>query len=152
MKKSLLYLSIFFFIFSSCNKNDDDNNQNSNSNIPRAVFDTGGLINTNLPQFSQLRFAGNFIVLNNNNYGINGIVVFYSGGENYSAFELTDPNHMINSCSKLSVDNAIASCTCEDGNSYELSNGLPLEGTSGQFPLTRYFVEANGNIIRVFNN
>jgi len=152
MKRTLLYLFFLLFILSSCNKNDDDGNQNNNPNIPRAVFDTGSLINTNLPQFSQLRFAGNFIVLNDSNYGINGIVVFYSGGDNYSAFELTDPNHMINTCSKLTVENAIATCSCNDGNSYELSNGLPLEGTSGPYPLTRYFVEANGNIVRVFNN
>lgn len=152
MKKSFLYLSFFLIIVSSCNKSDDNDNQNGNPNIPRAVFDTGGSINTNLPQYNQLRFAGNFIVLDEGNYGINGIVVFFSGGNNYSAFELTDPNHMISSCAKLDVENAIASCACDDGNSYELSNGLPLEGTTGQFPLTRYFVEVRGNIIRVFNN
>ncbi len=151
MKKVLFYVFFFLFTLFSCNKNDDDNT-NGNPNIPRAVFDTGNQINTNLPQYNQLLFAGNFIVLNNNNYGINGIVVFYSGGENYSAFELTDPNHPINTCSKLSVDNAIASCSCDDSNTYEISNGLPLEGTTGQYPLTRYFVEANGSIIRVYNN
>lgn len=149
----IIFLLLFFtsMLFFSC-KNDDDLNNNGNPNIQNAVFDTGGFINTNLPQFNQLRFPGNSISINNGSFGINGIVIFYAGGENYSAFELSDPNHMINSCSLLSVNTAIASCSCEDGNSYEVSGGLPLDGTTGQFPLVRYCVEAIGNIIRVYNN
>ncbi len=144
----MLVMSIVFF--SSCKKNDDDN-LTDNPNIPNAVFDTGSAINTSLPQYNQLQFPGNFVILNNSNYGINGIVVYFSGGD-YSAFELSDPNHSLNSCSVLSVEGVIATCTCEDGNSYEILNGSPNEGTSGQYYLKRYFVEVNGNIIRVYNN
>ena len=150
MKKILLFISIITISLSSCNKNDDDG-ITGNPNIPNAVFDTQGLINTNLPQFNQLQFPGNYVVLNNN-YGINGLVVYYAGGDQYSAFELSDPNHQLNSCSLLTVDGVFATCSCDDGNAYNIITGSPKQGTQGQYGLTRYFAEANGNIIRVYNN
>jgi len=149
MKNTLITSLILLLLITSCKKNDD---QVSNNNyIPNAVFDTEGLINTNLPQFNNMQFPGNYITLNSP-YGINGVVVYYSGGSTYSAFELTDPNHPINGCSALAVNNAKASCTCDDGNSFEIVTGLPLEGNVNQFTLIPYHVEVNGNIIRVYNN
>jgi hypothetical protein len=150
MKVRLLILVLWVVTsLQACQKN-DDNDQN-NSNIPNVAFDTGGLINTNLPQFNQLQFPGNFVLLNNN-YGINGVVLYYAGGTNYSAFELTDPAHQLNTCSNLTVEGTTATCNCTDANKYNIIVGTAIEGTSSQFPLKRYFVEANGNIIRVFNN
>lgn len=149
MKNTLITSLILLFFITSCKKNDD--NLDENPFLSNAVFDTGSVINTNLPQYNHMQFANNFVVLNNN-YGINGVVVYYAGGENYSAFELSDPNHHLDSCSTLSVEGIIATCTCEDGNSYEILNGSPQNGTSGQYFLKRYFVQANGNIIRVYNN
>lgn len=150
MNCKILILSVLSFVFlSTCQKNDDT--LDSNPNIPNAVFDTGGLINTNLPQFNHMQFPGNTVVLNNN-YGINGVVVYYAGGTNYSAFELSDPNHQINSCSNLTVSGIVASCNCNDNNAYEILNGTQNQGTTGAYTLKRYFVEANANIIRVFNN
>ena len=143
----LLLLSLVIF---SCNKNDDDNDD-ENSNIPNVAFDTGGLINTNLPQYNNMQFPGNYIVLNNN-YGINGVVVYYAGGDNYSAFELSDPLHQLQTCSVLEVEGTTATCTCGDDNAFNIVVGLAENGTANTFPLKRYFVEASGSIIRVFNN
>ncbi len=148
--KPFLILTILILGLNSCSKKDDNNNQ-SNPNIPNVAFDTGGLINTNLPQFNQLQFPGNFVVLNNN-YGLNGVVVYFAGGGNYSAFELTDPAHPFSTCSSLTADGTSATCNCNDNNSYNTIIGLAEEGTASLFPLKRYFVEVNGNIIRVFNN
>ena len=143
-----LAISILTVLFlTSCSSNDDG--RNGNPNVPDYAFDTGNLINTNLPQFSNLQFPGNFIVLSQ--YGVNGIVL-YSSGTTYSAFELSDPNHQINTCSQLIVEGIIASCTCDDGNTYNIVNGGQQEGTSGQYGLVPYGVEVVGNIIRVFNN
>ena len=150
MKKILILLLLALVFSTSCKKNDDDN-LTSNPNIPNAVFDTGNAINTSLPQYNQLQFPGNYVILNNSNYGINGVVLYYSGAS-YSAFELSDPNHSLNSCSILSVEGVIATCTCDDGNSYEIIGGTPNQGTTGQYTLKRYVVEVNGNIIRVYNN
>ena len=145
---------LFLFIgltLCSCSKN-DDNNQNNNPNIPNAVFDTGSLINTSLPQFSQMQFPNNYISLNST-YGINGVVLYYAGNNNYRAFELSDPNHALNSCSNLTRNGDIVTCSCDDDNSYSISSGgLPFSNTTGEYPLVSYFVEVNGDIIRIYNN
>ena len=145
--KTLLFSLFIGLILSSCSKNDD--NQNNNPYIPNAVFDTGSLINTTLPQYNQMQFPGNYITLNSN-YGIKGVVLYYAGNNNYSAFELSDPNHAISSCSKLTVNGIVATCGCADENAYEILNGTKQDG--GQYPMTRYNVEVSGSVIRVFNN
>ncbi|AJR02664.1 hypothetical protein [Siansivirga zeaxanthinifaciens] len=144
--KSILYL-IPFILLASCSSD----NVTQNPYLPNYEFNTGSLINTNLPQYSQLKFAGNSLILNSP-YGINGVVLYYAGGENYNAFEITDPNHQLSTCSKLTVEGIIASCSCDDGNSYDLLNGIGREGTTGTYPLIRYRVEVSGSIIRIFNN
>lgn len=133
----------------SCSKSDDVNS--NNPFIPNYAFDTGGLINTNLPQYNNLNFPGNHIILRSP-YGVNGVVVYFAGGELYSAFELSDPNHNLSACSTLTVEGVIASCGCDDDNAYDILSGSRVEGTTGQYVLKRYFVEANDNIIRVYNN
>lgn len=142
-----LFYSICFIFLTACST---DNNVTQNPYLPNYEFDTGGLINTNLPQYSQLKFANNFVILNNP-YGINGVVLFYAGGNNYNAFEITDPNHQISTCSKLTVSGIIATCSCNDGNSYDILNGDRREGTTGSYTLIRYRVEVLGSIIRVYN-
>lgn len=146
------YLFLFVFaslLITSCSKNDDD--QRQNEFLPNYGFDTGSLINTNLPQYSDMEFPNNYVLLNNT-YGINGVVVFYAGGNNYNAFELSDPNHVIRDCSKLTVTGVIATCGCTDANAYDILTGQPQEGTPGPYGLKRYYVEKTGNIIRVYNN
>ncbi|WP_452222361.1 hypothetical protein [Lacinutrix salivirga] len=141
---------LFVFILCACNKNDDDN-RNRNNNLPNAVFDTGGQINLDLPQYNNLKFPGGVLVLGN--FGLNGIIIYYEGGTNYRAYELSDPNHPLSDCSNLTVESAIATCSCDDGNSYQVAGlGLPVTGTTGQFGLLSYFVEFNGNNVRVYNN
>ncbi|MFG6686921.1 hypothetical protein ACGK9U_10090 [Mariniflexile sp. HNIBRBA6329] len=144
--KSFLYI-ICFVLLTACSSD----NVTKNPYLPNYEFNTGSLINTNLPQYSHLKFPNNSIVLNSP-YGINGVVLFYAGGSNYNAFEITDPNHQISTCSKLSVEGFIASCNCDDGNSYDLLNGVKREGTTGSYPLIRYRVEVSGSIIRIYNN
>src|SRR5690606_305668 len=132
----IYYIFLSVFIVVSCSKGDDDENKN-NQYIPNVTFDTQNLVNTNLPQYSSLKYANNYVILNNN-YGINGVVLFYAGGSNYSAFELSDPNHALSTCSKLIVEGVIATCSCDDGNSYEILNGIGQTGTTGNYALKRY--------------
>lgn len=146
-KTSLIVLLLLLFI--ACSKSDDGNSRNPF--IPNYEFDTGSLINTNLPQYNNLKFPGNHIILNDP-YGVNGVVVYYAGGDLYSAFELSDPNHALSACSTLSVEGVIATCGCDDNNAYDVLGGSRTEGTTGQYTLKRYFIEANANIIRVYNN
>lgn len=143
-----IFLLISLLILTACSNNDPILN---NPNLPNYTFDTGTLVNTNLPQYNILKFPGNFKILDSP-YGINGVVIYFAGGSNYNAFEISDPNHSLNNCSKLSVDGIIATCNCDDGNSYDILNGIGRTGTTGSYALKRYFVEVNGNIIRVYNN
>ncbi|MDO7170978.1 hypothetical protein [Mariniflexile sp. AS56] len=145
--KSLLFL-LSFLLLAACSTN---GTVTENPYLPNYQFNTGSLINTNLPEFSQLKFPGNFVILNSP-YGINGVVLYYAGANNYNAFEITDPNHQISSCSKLSVAGIIATCNCDDGNSYDILNGIRREGTTGSYTLIRYRVDVSGSIIRVYNN
>ncbi|WP_250433289.1 hypothetical protein [Hanstruepera flava] len=151
MKRFLSFVFGFCLLVSCSNDDDNNNNNQNNQFIPNIVFDTGTLINTNLPQYSDLQFPNNYVTLNSN-YGLNGVVVFYAGGNNYSAFELTDPNHEVRSCSTLEVEGVIATCNCSEAKSYDILTGQPQQGTTGNYGLKRYFVEVNGNIIRVYNN
>jgi hypothetical protein len=146
----IIYIILITFSVVSCSKS-DDNNENNNANLPNVSFDTGTLVNTNLPQYSDLQFANNHVILNNN-YGINGVILYYAGGDIYSAFENSDPNHSLKTCSTFHVDGVIATCDCDDGNSYEILNGTGQSGTTGNYALKRYYVEPVGNIIRVYNN
>ncbi|MDX1277588.1 hypothetical protein [Oceanihabitans sediminis] len=130
----------------ACSKSDNDT---YNQYIPDQAFDTTSTINTSFPQFNSLKYPGNHVVVQE--YGINGIVVYYSGST-YLAFELSDPNHHLQSCSKLTVEGVIASCNCDDGNTYDILTGQPNSGTSAQFGLKQYHTEVSGNIIRVYNN
>nr|WP_308991470.1 hypothetical protein [Mariniflexile sp. KMM 9835]MDQ8211028.1 hypothetical protein [Mariniflexile sp. KMM 9835] len=145
--KSFFYI-MCLVLLTTCSS---DSNITKNPYLPNYQFNTGSLINTNLPEFSQLKFPGNFVILNSP-YGITGVVLYYAGGSNYNAFEITDPNHQISNCSKLSVEGVIATCNCEDGNSYDILNGIKREGTTGSYSLVRYRVEVSGSIIRVYNN
>ncbi|WP_435136597.1 hypothetical protein [Formosa sp. A9] len=147
MKKTLL-LALIALVFANCSSDDDALN---NPYLPDYAFNTGNLINTNLPQYNSLKFPGNYITLNNP-YGINGVVLYYIGGTNYTAFELSDPNHALTNCSHLTVNGIIASCSCDDGNTYNIINGNPESGTIGGYALKPYYVEVNGSIIRVYNN
>jgi len=145
--KNPIYFILTLLLLVSCSNNDDG--RLGNPNIPNFAFDTGTLINISLPQYSVLQFPGNYIILDQ--YGVNGVVL-YSSGTTFSAFELSDPNHQLNTCSLLTVAGVIATCNCDDGNSYNILNGAQQEGTSGQFGLVPYGVEVSGTIIRVFNN
>lgn len=146
--KNILFKALICLLIVSCSKKDINTD---NEFLPNYAFDTGSLINTNLPEFSDLQFGGNYKTLNSN-YGINGIVIYCISVGNYTAFELSDPNHNLQACSKLNVDVPIATCSCDDGNSYEIVTGQPQEGTTGQYGLKPYFIEVSGSIIRVYNN
>lgn len=147
--KRIAYV-LFFILLTTCSKDNDPRERNPY--LPDYSFDTGSQINLTLPQYNDLNFPGGSLEIYGNGIGINGFVIFNYGNGSFRAFELTDPNHALDDCSVLAVDdNDNAYCNCDDGNSYLIANGLPQEGTDGQYPLLEYFVEVNGNIIRVYN-
>jgi len=107
------------------------------------------ILNTDLPQYSNLNFAGNSVVVRNQ--GIRGFVVYNFGNGQYSAFELSDPNHAPNSCSGMTVQGITATCPCpDDTNSYDIFSGQPSTG-GGEYGMKPYRVTRSGNSVIVSN-
>src|SRR5690606_20697347 len=105
-------------------------------------------INLNLPEYNNLNFPGNSYT--SYNHGLNGVVVYNINNNQYTAFELSDPNHQLSNCSRLTVQGIIATCSCGDGNSYNILTGELSTGT-GQYSLKPYRVRKSGNMIEVYN-
>ncbi len=143
----LVKIIILFFIFPllfSCSE--DDISQNNNPYLTNLSFNLQ--LNLNLPEYNRLNFPGNSYVTYNQ--GINGVVVYNINNNQYTAFELSDPNHPLTGCSKLTVQGVIATCSCDDGNSYNIITGELSQGT-GQYSLKPYRLRKSGSIIEVFN-
>ncbi|EAS20782.1 hypothetical protein BBFL7_01672 [Flavobacteria bacterium BBFL7] len=147
-KRNLIMRKAFIisvlFIALSCASDDDARN---NPFLVDLAFQVE--LNTNLPQYSTLNFPGNSVIVNSG--GLRGFVIYHPGNSQYFAYELSDPNHSPNECSKMTVSGITASCPCtDDNNEYSIFNGQPTQG-GGQYGLKAYRVERSGNIIRVFN-
>ena len=82
-----LYLSILFFsLLFNCSKSDDGITENPY--LPNYGFDTQGLINTSLPEYSNLLLPGNSVV--KYGYGINGFVLYHIGNGQYIGRDITN--------------------------------------------------------------
>lgn len=142
IRKPLLFL-VLMIAFISCNPDDE---LNQNPFLPDQNFRL--VLNLSLPEYNNLNFPGNSFVTYN--YGINGVVVYNLNNTQYVAFELSDPNHTLRECSLLTVQGIIASCSCNDENSYNIITGEISTGT-GQYALKPYRVRKSGNTLEVYN-
>ncbi len=138
-------LALLTLALLSCNKDDSPNDNNPFLISPIVNVN----LNLNLPEFNSLKFPGNSVILSNE--GIRGIVVYNVNNSLYTAFELSDPNHVPNSCSTMTVEGVIATCPCtNDSNTYDIVTGQ--HGTDpGQFPLQQYRIERTGDNIFITN-
>lgn len=143
IKNIILSLAFVAFLF-SCTA--DDNERINNPYLTNISFILD--LNLNLPEYNALNFPGNSYVTYN--YGINGVVIYNVNNSQFTAFELSDPNHALSGCSTLSVSGIIATCNCNDGNSYNILTGEITEG-SGQYSLKPYRVRKSGNVLEVYN-
>lgn len=144
MIKKICALLVFLLVLNSCSTNED--NRNDNPNLVDVSFRL--LINLNLPEYNSLNFPGNSY--STYTTGINGVVVYNINNTQFTAFELSDPNHPLNECSTLRVEGVIAKCDCNDGNSYNILTGELTNG-SGQYTLKPYRVVKNGSELEVYN-
>lgn len=142
LKQSLLFLVLLISI-SSCTPDDEIT---QNPYLPELSLRL--VLNLSLPEYNNLNFPGNSFVTYNN--GINGIVIYNINNSQYAAFELSDPNHSLRECSLMTVRGIIASCSCDDGNSYNIITGEISTGT-GQYSMKPYRVRKSGNVLEVFN-
>ena len=143
MKNKVLILCLAFLAL-SCEP--DDDNRQRNPNLVDVNF--RHQLNLDLPEYNDLRYPGNSFVTYN--YGVRGIVVYNINNSQYSAFELSDPNHPPSQCSAMAVEGILATCRCDDGNSYNIITGEPSEGEL-RYGMKPYRVERRGNMIEIYN-
>lgn len=143
MKNKVLILCLAFLAL-SCEP--DDDNRQRNPNLVDVNFRLQ--LNLDFREYNDLRYPGNSFVTYNN--GIRGIVVYNINNSQYSAFELSDPNHPPNQCSAMEVEGIFATCRCDDGNSYNIITGEPNEDGL-RYGMKAYRVERRGNMIEIYN-
>ncbi len=133
-------------ILLSC-KSDDNVNQNNPFLIdPLVNFQ----MDLSLPQYNLLNFPGNSIIINSQ--GIKGIVVYNLDNSQYFAFDLTDPNHVPNTCSRMNIEGIEATCPCpDDENKYNIITGQHATSGNNVYPMQQYRARRNGNIITLSN-
>ncbi|APU67872.1 hypothetical protein C723_0682 [Christiangramia flava JLT2011] len=141
--RKITLLSLLVLMLFSCSGNDD---YRGNPNLADLNFSLR--LNLTLPEYNQLQYAGNSYVTYN--YGVKGIVIYNINGSQFTAFELSDPNHPASSCSGMTVNGVIATCSCE-GNSYNIITGEPASEENLQYTMKPYRIQQSGSIIEVWN-
>ncbi|MBZ4041741.1 Rieske (2Fe-2S) protein [Flavobacterium hibisci] len=139
--KKILFIAVFISVLFSCS---DSSNSNKNPNIPNYTVDLR--LNTNLPAYNKLIYPSNPIY--EASQGAKGIIVMMTGPGTYTAFDAACPNQAFNSCTAMTIDGINAKCSC-DKSSYSLFTGLGY--AKEEYPMKQYRVEANGNLIHVYN-
>src|SRR5699024_2578219 len=143
MRYAVISLVLLFFVACS---SDDTKNYNNPYLIPHTVNLS---LNLNLPQYNSLKYPGNSVTIYHQ--WIKGIVVYCLNTDLYIAHELSDPNHVPNECSVMTINGAVATCPCpEDDNSYDLVTGQH-QSSKEKYPMLQYRTKREGNIIRVYN-
>jgi len=144
MKKIVLVIMLGMFIM-SCSSSDDKKNDNPYLIDPLVSLN----LNLNLPEYNPLKFPGSSVIITNQ--GIKGIIIYNVNNEIYTASELSDPNHLPNDCSSMSIVGIIASCPCpDDDHEYDIVTGK--HRTDGSlYPIQQYRVERNGDNVFVSN-
>ncbi len=144
MKKKLFILVLFIIVL-ACKSDDDEVNDNPYLFIPVVNLN----LNLNLPEYNPLKFPGSSVIINSQ--GVKGIIIYNVNNDLYTAFDLSDPNHVPSQCSKMTIEGIIATCPCtNDTNSYYIVSGLHT-GNETMYPMQQYRAERNGNIVRVYN-
>ena len=141
--KKILLLILLVITMLSCSVDDD---LRRNPYLPDLNF--SARLDLNLPQYNNLKFPGNSFIARN--YGLNGFVIYNLNNDQYLAYELSDPNHILQECSILIVEGIEAKCSCDDGNRYNIITGQRIAG-EGEYSLKPYRVEKLGNTLQVSN-
>ena len=142
--KNILFLILPILIL-SCSS---DDRPDTNQFLPPTSINYQ--INLNLPQFNDLKFPGNHFIDYTANGSIKGIIIYNINNTQYSAFELSDPNHTPSDCSTQDIKGITATCNCKDGNAYDIVTGQQISG-DGQFALRRYTIRRDGNTLFISN-
>lgn len=137
MKKYFAILIISILIL-SCDSGSFNNRNPFLPNYPVNIQ-----INLSLPQYSNLQFASNHVIVSG---GVNGIVVFNTGS-GFVAFDLACPNQELSACSTMTISGINATCPCDNA-VYSLFSG---QSAGLQYPMKQYRTELGGGYLYVTN-
>jgi nitrite reductase/ring-hydroxylating ferredoxin subunit len=137
MKKNIVLLLILLFM-TSC---DTGTFNNRNPYLPN--YPVNEQINLSLPQYSNLQFVSNHVVIS---AGVRGIVIFNTGS-GYVAFDMACPNQDLAACSTMTISGVNAVCPCDDAE-YSLFNG---QSAGMQYPLKQYRTDTDGGYLYITN-
>jgi nitrite reductase/ring-hydroxylating ferredoxin subunit len=140
MKKFFLLLFAVSLTL-SCSK---DAVSNNNPYLPNYTFSF--TLETSLPPYNVLDFAGNGIYYAQSGTGVRGVFVFNTGN-GYTAWDAACPNQQLATCSTMVLNGINAKCPC-DNKLYSLYTG---QSAGEKYPMKQYQTEVNGSVIRVYN-
>ncbi len=145
MKLNFITLCILL-ILCSCKK-DDSGLQGDNPYLTDPIVSLN--LNLNLPQYNPLKFPGNSIIISQR--GIKGIVIYNVNNDLYTAFDLSDPNHTPNSCSRMTIEGIVATCPCpEDENEYDIVTGQHRTNQNA-YPMQQYRARRTADNLEISN-
>ncbi|WP_344787521.1 hypothetical protein [Postechiella marina] len=136
------YILICFFIITNCSSSREEN-ENCKFLLDIAVNIN---INLKLPEYSQLKFAGNSVYIANQGNG--GVIVSFTGAD-YLAWDARDPNQVQTECSILVNSGLTATSSCDNKNEYSLVTGQILNNGTLPCSLRNYRVESFGDALRI---
>jgi hypothetical protein len=144
--KKIILLSILSLSLFSCG-NDDEANRIDNPFLLDPLVNI--TLNLNLPEYNNLNFPGGSIIIQQQ--GLKGVVVYNLNNDLFTAFDITDPNHAPNNCSRMIINGVEATCPCqEDSNEYNILTGQH-KTEPDLYPMQMYRIEKIGNTLRITN-
>ena len=146
--KAMTIKSLFFlfgiYLLSSC---EDDDTLRNNPFLPDLGFNVS--LDLDLPQYNNLKFPGNFEIVPN--LGVRGVIIYNLNNDQYFAWEASDPNHIPNDCSRMTVTGITAFCPCtNDNHEYSIITGQQTQGDGG-LSMKPYRIERTGNTLIISN-
>ena len=144
MKSATLPLVLLLLLTQACRKKD---NLDPSCNF---LLDIGvnEVVNMNLPQYNNLLFTSNSVFVSS---AANSGLIVVNVGTGYLAWDAADPNHVPNSCGTLAIDGVLGVCGCDDGNTYSLFTGQPMENPDLRCALKSYPVTRSGSTLYISN-
>lgn len=139
--KKLLFAIVSFVLLLSCSS---EGTHYKNPYLPNYSFSFP--MNLDLPLYSALRSPINPKIFTDPGSGLTMIVMKISDTD-YRAWDVNCPNHAITSCSRMTLVNGNAKCSCDDIE-YSLFTGIG----AAQYPMKPYRVEVSSpTSIRIYN-
>jgi Rieske Fe-S protein len=151
MKLNTFYLG---FLLSLVLLNCKSDAPNSNSYIPTGTVSL--VINTDLPEYYNLKAKGSYTYQTGGN---KGVLLIHDFDDSYVALERTCSIEPDKSCAKIFVDSSSLNLRCGtfNGSKFEsccnsrfMYSGQASQGPA-QFPLRTYNVSVNGSILTIRN-